>query len=187
MQPRVGTDPPRYLSNRVPEMQVAVLESAKETEAGIITVPVLSHVSKASTGDPLVFERIIKGFVYILSDPRDEEIRYVGSTLRPKARLRAHIATGRNYPRTKLQIWIADLLRDGVQPMMGIVAIVIMGDLQQVEYAYCCKLRRRGARLLTQPNANPIASRSAAICPPSDRRCQTCYITGGHVYGCPER
>lgn len=60
--------------------------------------------------------------VYHLVDPRCRTVRYVGKTAKPAARLRAHIRESIEAQNTDKKRWIADLLAQGMEPVMVVVA-----------------------------------------------------------------
>lgn len=53
-------------------------------------------------------------FIYVLIDPRDNAVRYVGKTLRPLNRLREHISSSKN---PYMRQWIAELRKEGLSPI----------------------------------------------------------------------
>lgn len=67
-----------------------------------------------------------KFYIYTLTDPRDNSIRYVGRTANPKARLTAHINSipgeGRvtNEGEAK-SAWVGNLRSNGLLPIMSII------------------------------------------------------------------
>lgn len=55
--------------------------------------------------------------VYVLVDPRDRQVRYVGETGRSaRSRLSQHIRTARERTTPRVNAWIRGLLNDGVEP-----------------------------------------------------------------------
>jgi hypothetical protein len=56
--------------------------------------------------------------VYILRDPRDNAVRYVGSTTRPEQRLANHMREDVNAAKAA---WVAELVAVGLQPALEIV------------------------------------------------------------------
>jgi predicted GIY-YIG superfamily endonuclease len=59
-------------------------------------------------------------YVYTLTDPRTNKIRYVGVTTNPQHRLRCHIS-GSKHGKYRAE-WLLELKADGVKPEMNIVA-----------------------------------------------------------------
>lgn len=57
------------------------------------------------------------GYLYTLSDPRTGEIRYVGATVNPEARLYTHTQAPHSHA---LSEWNADLAADGEEPQMDL-------------------------------------------------------------------
>lgn len=57
-------------------------------------------------------------YIYTLSDPRTNSVRYVGRTKEPKTRYTAHITQHNDTARSA---WIAELKADGLQPIMQII------------------------------------------------------------------
>ena len=60
-------------------------------------------------------------YIYVLIDPRNGEVRYVGWTVHPKTRLRDHIKPSRVSGNQRRDRWIASLLRHGFRPRMDII------------------------------------------------------------------
>jgi predicted GIY-YIG superfamily endonuclease len=67
--------------------------------------------------------------VYVLRDPRDMIVRYVGISMKPKVRMRQHLewACGRtnfeySKPGTEARyLWFNELLKEDLQPIMHVV------------------------------------------------------------------
>ncbi len=57
-------------------------------------------------------------YIYALIDPRDQAIRYIGMSRRPKVRLREHGKTG-NYRQT--YHWICELKQQQLEPILHIL------------------------------------------------------------------
>jgi len=56
------------------------------------------------------------GFVYTLSDPRTDNVRYVGATINPEERLKSHISAPHS---DRLSDWVDDLEDEDV-PVLGV-------------------------------------------------------------------
>ncbi len=57
-------------------------------------------------------------YIYALVDPLTSEIRYIGRTGKPKARLRTHLKKDGNQAKSE---WVATLLEAGLMPQMTIL------------------------------------------------------------------
>lgn len=87
-------------------------------------------------------------WIYLLRDPRDGEVRYIGRTLDPRARLVAHISSARNGCRYHSARWIAQLLRGGFEPSMELLLELPEDESwQEHERRLIAEYRARGARL----------------------------------------
>src|SRR5664280_1343009 len=87
--------------------------------------------------------------VYELLDPRTGEIRYVGWTSNsPALRLQQHLWDAR-YLQAKPHRckWILELLRDGLIPLLDVVAIGEVAEGPATERAVIAARRRAGMRL----------------------------------------
>lgn len=57
-------------------------------------------------------------YIYVLSDPREGVVRYVGQSHDPENRIRTHLSNVDYCKRTK---WVMGLIRDGYTPVMDII------------------------------------------------------------------
>jgi group I intron endonuclease len=63
-------------------------------------------------------------FIYTLTDPRTNLIRYVGQTNNLKNRLRQHVQTAINrYTKTKKNNWIINLNKEGLTPIIEVLEV----------------------------------------------------------------
>ncbi len=77
------------------------------------------------SGDPSPF----KVFIYILSDPITDEVRYVGKTLYLRKRYMEHLGHARrNKRKSHKNSWIRGLILKGLEPRMKVVQEVISCD-----------------------------------------------------------
>ena len=62
-------------------------------------------------------------YIYILVDPRDSALRYVGRTYFPKLRLEGHIADARQEQtaNSRKKEWINDLVSQGINPLLVVI------------------------------------------------------------------
>lgn len=87
------------------------------------------------------------GSIYVLIDPRDHSVRYVGQTIKPVSkRLADHINTAR--PGSHVGHWLMLLKREGVRPIaLPILAANDKLQLDALEVAVIAFLRGAGVRL----------------------------------------
>lgn len=60
--------------------------------------------------------------VYHLIDPNTKQVRYVGKSRNPRARLASHIVEAKESQSTAKKVWIRGLLDVGMSPVLVIVA-----------------------------------------------------------------
>jgi hypothetical protein len=85
-------------------------------------------------------------FVYTLSDPRTQQIRYVGISKQPETRLRQHIAcTDRRHSHTSR--WIKTLKEAGVRPKMDVIEETNEAEWPQREKYWIAHYKEVGCRL----------------------------------------
>lgn len=60
-------------------------------------------------------------FIYVLIDPRTNEVRYVGKANDPKQRLRKHIFDSSRSQETHAKTWINSLLKNGLRPALEVI------------------------------------------------------------------
>lgn len=60
-------------------------------------------------------------FIYTLSDPRTNEVRYVGVTYDIKQRFYYHVYSAKHRRTTKNHCWVFSLLNQGISPLMEII------------------------------------------------------------------
>lgn len=81
-------------------------------------------------------------FIYTLSDPRDNLIRYVGVTKNPKQRLRDHIKELKN--NTRKTAWVKSLKKEGLNPNLEILEESSLETWQEDEIFFIELLRSWG-------------------------------------------
>lgn len=85
--------------------------------------------------------------VYVLIDPRNGQVRYVGVTSNPKQRLRDHIRTAKKEKHHRAT-WINSLLSEGLTPVMDIIDETNNEEWQQCEIAWIAHYRGLGYDLV---------------------------------------
>lgn len=86
--------------------------------------------------------------IYVLKDPRNGDVRYVGETCNPPKRLRGHInnaRAGKNGPRGE---WICELLDANLRPKMDVVEQCDFSERHEREDYWMKKCEKEGADLL---------------------------------------
>lgn len=88
-------------------------------------------------------------YIYLLSDPRTNEVRYVGKTCDPKRRFWDHIGTRFKTHSAK---WVRSLLNDGVRPTLEVIEEFDDHDSrwEEAERFWICTLRFLGVNLTNQ-------------------------------------
>lgn len=80
-------------------------------------------------------------FIYALVDPREPNVvRYIGKTTAPENRWNAHVRNSK-YLKCHRSSWIVSLLKNGVKPLMRIVAICSEEVWQDFEKAIVSKYK----------------------------------------------
>lgn len=93
-------------------------------------------------------------FIYVLCDPRDTRVRYVGCSMNPAKRVRREVwlcanRSGKTSRWCPNQRWIRELLAAGLQPVMHVVErSESAADASQLEADWMARLREKGASLL---------------------------------------
>lgn len=87
------------------------------------------------------------GYIYVLSDPRTDEVRYVGKTASHlRRRLSTHLAQARRRSNHR-EKWVASLLDSGLRPHIELIEAVPDGQADDAERYWIRMLRRLGCRL----------------------------------------
>lgn len=103
--------------------------------------------------------------IYILVDPRDRRVRYVGQTCDPVARLRSHVSPSSEATPEK-HAWVDSLRRDGMAPIMiQIGSVPGMCAANEGEKIAIDFYRESGAALLncTTVGRKPLATEDKSI------------------------
>lgn len=135
------------------------------------------------------------GAIYLLRDPRDNQVRYVGCASNVARRYYAHLSEGRRAGldpqpwRSDKNVWLAGLLAAGLRPEVFIVRHVPGngrgpgGWGRRVEERWIRKLRSHGVPLL---NMNPGPNGRRKVKPWKPRHCSGCGAGDHRWPTCPE-
>lgn len=80
--------------------------------------------------------------IYVLADPRDQSVRYVGKTTNAARRLRSHCT--RPTRNERMGEWISKLALRGLTPTMVVVGNCLDDQWETAERAWIAFLRVRG-------------------------------------------
>lgn len=97
-------------------------------------------------------EKDLVVYIYVLIDPRDEEIFYVGKARNPYKRLHLHNTKARKGDPTPNGIRIREILAAGHKPVISLVEQTTMEKFQERERHFIKMLRDAGY-LLTNVSA----------------------------------
>jgi len=86
-------------------------------------------------------------YVYVLTDPRTGDVRYVGVTNNPKSRFSKHMHNAKVSSNHRAN-WISSLVRDGLKPIMTIIDETNNENWQQCEIAWIAYYRGLGCNLV---------------------------------------
>jgi hypothetical protein len=88
--------------------------------------------------------------VYLLIDPRNGEIRYVGCTHNPRIRFLGHLSQARTGGKSPKAKWIKELLRKGLKPqLVPLVKTESWRHHRGLEETWIYRLGLAGCDLLT--------------------------------------
>ena len=98
-------------------------------------------------------------YIYTLSDPISDTVKYVGKTINPKERYRTYIKQAKNGKRSNLVInWVKSLLKNDLTPKMDIIDEVI-GPWEWLEKYWISQFKTWGFKLKNMTeggDANPM-------------------------------
>ena len=89
-----------------------------------------------------------KKFIYTLSHPITEEIRYIGKTNNIEKRLRSHLSNHALLEKSKKNNWIISLLRNNLIPKIEVLDETTDNNINELEIFYISLFRSWGFRLL---------------------------------------
>lgn len=88
-----------------------------------------------SGSTPEMGEKVAKFYFYVLIDPRNYNISYIGRTVDPQNRYRNHIYEAKKNNRNKRERWIFKLLKLNLKPIMKVILekITTLKDAIEIE------------------------------------------------------
>lgn len=115
-------------------------------------------------------------YIYGLADPLTGEIGYVGRSVTPQSRYRAHCGSQRFQLGQRRIRWIEQLRTAGRQPMLTILACVPKASAEQAEHEWIAKMRaqrqasgncmsedRRVSGRVTMPRQRPVSNKQTYL------------------------
>ncbi len=82
--------------------------------------------------------------VYALSDPRTKEVRYIGVSVRPKARYNEHLSRAVKGGNTHRDCWIRSLLIQEIRPDYSVLEVTTADNWQERERFWIAEYRSSG-------------------------------------------
>lgn len=99
-------------------------------------------------------------YIYTLSDPFTGNVRYVGQSVKPKNRLRRHLLDA-PFKRTHKECWIYGLLQREAKPIIDILDIGNIENIDALEIYWIEQLRQWGFPLVNiEPGGQKSKSKS---------------------------
>jgi len=89
--------------------------------------------------------------IYTLTDPRTNEVRYVGKANNVKQRYKAHLNRVRKH-QTHKKNWLEELRREGLKPIIGVIDVVPIDDWQYWETYWISQMKQWGFNLVNHTN-----------------------------------
>lgn len=90
----------------------------------------------------------MKTYIYVLIDPKTNEIRYVGKSVTPEVRLRRHLSEARISNKKSHRLhWLKSLLKNNTKPKMEIID-EIDGEWEWLEEYWICQFKAWGFNLV---------------------------------------
>jgi hypothetical protein len=88
-----------------------------------------------------------KTYIYALTDPRTNEVRYIGKADEPSTRLKHHLKPKQLQVKTAKNSWLKNLLADNIQPKLKIVEEVFIENWENRERYWIAYYTSLGYRL----------------------------------------
>lgn len=112
-------------------------------------------------------------YIYSLSDPRTEQVRYIGKTVNMKARFTKHmLGQGANPEKNK---WIAELKDLGLRPVMQALELTTTEQWPERECYWIKYGREQGWELLNADDGGRDAVGMGRPYPAAQLSCRPCH------------
>lgn len=89
--------------------------------------------------------------IYVLIDPRTNEVRYIGKANRVDERYKAHLNRARKH-QTYKKNWIESLRKEGLKPIVEVVDVVPIDEWQFWEIYWISQMKQWGFKLVNYTN-----------------------------------
>lgn len=89
--------------------------------------------------------------IYVLIDPRDGKVRYVGKANNVTQRYQAHLNRARKH-QTHKKNWVMQLKKEGLKPIMEVIDIVSIDEWQYWEIYWISQMKQWGFDLVNYTN-----------------------------------
>jgi hypothetical protein len=99
-------------------------------------------------------------YIYGLTDPdAPEVIRYIGQSIDPQARLKGHLSEGRSTVQSARAVWIRQLMVNGKEPLLHILATADELTAEQTEREHIALHAGNGRLVNTSHNGHQKPAR----------------------------
>lgn len=99
--------------------------------------------------------------IYVLRDPRNNKIRYVGKANDTSVRLRNHVKEARQGKTDHKANWLRQVLSEGFYPVLEVIEVCSVYEWQEREFYWIEEMKRRGCYLTNEKDGgygcNPSA------------------------------
>ena len=89
--------------------------------------------------------------IYVLIDPRTNEVRYVGKANNISQRYQAHLNRARKH-QTHKKNWLKQLKREGLKPIIEVIDVVPIDEWQYWETYWISQMKQWGFNLVNYTN-----------------------------------
>ena len=120
-------------------------------------------------------------YIYTLTDPFTNEVRYVGKTVNPRLRIRGHICESRLRHQSPAKAeWIKGLLKRGSRPVLSVIETVSESEWEYSEIRAIAAYRSAGCSLLNRTNGGEGGP--VGLHPSAETRAKMSASRRGRIY-----